>query len=92
LVKGHISALDYFNNNTGVGVWNLGTGKGYSVLEIVKAFEQASGKRIPYVIKQRRQGDVAECWSDPSKAKKELFWVAAYTLDDMMRHTWSGVK
>jgi UDP-glucose 4-epimerase len=92
LAKGHIKALDYFNNNTGVGIWNLGTGIGYSVLEMIKAFEQVSGEKIPYVVKERRKGDIAECWSNPSKAKKELSWSAIHTLDDMMRDTWNGIK
>ncbi len=92
LAKGHIKALDYFDKNKGIDVWNLGTGKGYSVLEMVKAFENASGKKVPYKVQPRRSGDVAECWSNPKKAKRELQWEASFTLDDMMRDTWNWIK
>ncbi len=92
LAKGHVKALDYFDRNKGVGVWNMGTGKGYSVLEIVKAFEDISGKKVPFKIKPRRPGDVAECWSSPEKAKRELQWEASYVLNDMMRDTWNWIK
>jgi UDP-glucose 4-epimerase len=92
LAKGHIKALNYFDKNQGVGVWNLGTGTGYSVLEMVSAFENASGRKVPFKVQPRRSGDVAECWSNPEKAKRDLKWEASYTLDDMMRDTWNWIK
>ena len=92
LAKGHIKALEYFDMNKGIGVWNIGTGKGYSVLEMVKKFEDVSGINIPYKIQPRRHGDVAECWSSPKKAKIDLKWEANYTLHDMMKDTWDWIK
>ncbi len=83
LAKGHLKALDKIEANTGVFVYNLGTGNGYSVLDIVKAFEKASGKPLPYKIVGRRPGDLATCYSDPTKAKEELGWVAEKNIDDM---------
>lgn len=88
LARGHLAALDFITKNSGAHVWNLGTGIGYSVLEIVKAFEQASGRSVSYQIVPRRAGDIAECWSDPSLALKELNWKAALGLTDMMEDTW----
>ena len=78
--------------NNGVKIYNLGTGKGYSVLEVVCAFERANGIKIPYVIKQRRQGDIAICYSDPGKAYNELGWKAEYDLFDMCRDSWKWQK
>ncbi len=83
LAKGHLKALDKIEANTGVFIYNLGTGNGYSVLDIVKAFEKASGKPLPYKIVGRRPGDLATCYSDPTKAKEELGWVAEKNIDDM---------
>lgn len=88
LAVGHLKALDALDHRPGANVWNLGTGKGYSVLEIVHAFEQASGRSVPCKFAPRRAGDIAECWADPSKALQELGWRAERTLDDMMRDSW----
>ena len=71
---------------------NLGTGKGYSVLDIVKSFEEASGVKIPYVIKPRRPGDIAECYADPSLAYEEMGWKAEYDILDMCRDSWNWQK
>ncbi len=83
LAEGHLAALDYLADHKGTHIWNLGTGRGYSVLEIVGAFEKASGVPIPYQIVERREGDIAECWSNPQKAKRELNWQAKFDLADM---------
>ncbi|WP_227368676.1 UDP-glucose 4-epimerase GalE [Halomonas sp. M20] len=88
LVEGHLRALEVLENCTGAHVWNLGTGRGYSVLEMVAAFEAISGKRVPYTLQARRKGDVAECWADPTKARKELDWQARCGLEEMMADTW----
>lgn len=88
LARGHLAALDFITKNSGARVWNLGTGIGYSVFEIVKAFEQASGRSVSYQIVPRRAGDIAECWSDPSLALKELNWKAELGLTEMMEDTW----
>ena len=77
---------------TGLFIYNLGTGKGYSVLDMVKAFEKATGKKVPYKIAPRRAGDIAECYADPTKAKKELGWEATKTLEDMCLDSWNYVK
>ena len=83
LAIGHIKALNKIENETGVLIYNLGTGKGYSVLDVVKAFEKASGVKVPYKIVERRPGDLATVYSDPAKAKAELNWEAERGLDDM---------
>ena len=88
LAEGHLQALLASERQTGVKTWNLGVGQGASVLQMVRAFEAASGQRVPYRIAPRRPGDIAECWADPSKAERELGWRARRTLDDMMRDTW----
>ena len=88
LSDGHIAALQKVGDKSGLHIYNLGTGNGYSVLEMVKAFEQASGKRVPYQIVERRPGDIAECWADPAKARKELEWQATRTLNEMTSDTW----
>lgn len=88
LAKGHVAALNYLQSHAGVHTWNLGTGQGYSVLEMIKAFELASGKKIPYQVSPRRAGDIATCYSDPSKAKQELNWQAEKGLDEMMQDAW----
>ena len=88
LANGHLKALKALEVHPGVNIWNLGTGNGYSVLEIVKAFEKASGQTVPYQIEPRRAGDIAECWADPRKAHLELNWKAERGLDEMMEDTW----
>ena len=89
LAKGHVNALNKVVNSTGVNIYNLGTGKGYSVLDIVKAFEKANGVTIPYEIKPRRAGDIATCYANPDKAKNELGWEAQYDLERMCRDSWN---
>ena len=88
LVIGHLKALDKLKENPGVVTYNLGTGKGYSVLEMVDAFEKATGKPIPYKIVGRRPGDIAVCYADPTKASKELNWRATRGLEEMARDSW----
>ncbi|ACY84044.1 UDP-glucose 4-epimerase GalE [Edwardsiella piscicida] len=88
LATGHLAALDRRDEGASYKVYNLGTGVGYSVLDIVAAFERCSGVTIPYRFAPRRAGDIAECWSDPALAARELGWRAQYDLDLMMRDTW----
>lgn len=88
LANGHLKALEKISSKTGVVVYNLGTGTGYSVLDMVKAFEKACGKKINYKITDRRPGDIAACYADPSKAKEELGFEATHTLEDMCKDTW----
>ncbi len=88
LADGHLKALQALAVSRGVQVWNLGTGTGYSVLEMVRAFEQASGRPVPFRIAPRRPGDIAECWADPSKAERELGWKAERDLAVMMADAW----
>lgn len=88
LAKGHVKALDKINQKAGLKVYNLGTGKGYSVLDVIKAFSKACGHDIPYEIKPRRAGDIAECYSKCDLAKEELGWSAQYDLDDMCASSW----
>ncbi|TMX44906.1 UDP-glucose 4-epimerase GalE [Vibrio sp. Hep-1b-8] len=88
LSDGHVAALEKVGQKSGLHIYNLGTGSGYSVIEMVKAFELASGKNVPYQIVARRPGDIAECWADPSKAIKELGWQAKRTLEEMTSDTW----
>lgn len=88
LAAGHLKALDKIAQNCGLFVCNLGTGKGYSVLEMVKAFEQVSGRKVNYKIAPRRSGDVASCYADPSLAAKELNWTAQKGLVEMCEDTW----
>ena len=92
LAKGHVKALKAIEENCGVAIYNLGTGRGYSVLEVVHAFEKVSGVTIPYVIEDRRPGDIAVCYSDPGKAKRELGWKAEYDIYDMCRDSWNWQK
>ena len=92
LAKGHVKALKAIEENCGVAVYNLGTGRGYSVLELVHAFEEVSGVKIPYVIEERRPGDIAVCYSDPGKAKRELGWKAELDIYDMCRDSWNWQK
>jgi UDP-glucose 4-epimerase len=89
LAKGHVCALRKLDTDCGLFVCNLGTGKGYSVLEVIHAFEKACGHSIPYVLDPRRPGDIAECWADPSKAARELGWTAQYGIEEMCRDSWN---
>lgn len=89
LAEGHVKALKKFEDKPAVYIYNLGTGHGYSVLDVIHAFSKAVGKEIPYVIKPRRAGDIATCYSDATKAKVELGWEAKRTLDDMCRDAWN---
>ena len=88
LAKGHVKAINYIFSNPGLDVINLGTGVGYSVLDMVKAFGKACGKEIPYEIKPRRAGDIAMCYADPAKAARVLGWKAEKGLDEMCADTW----
>jgi len=88
LAQGHIKAVEKIMTKSGVVTYNLGTGNGYSVLEMVKAFGKASGREINYKIVERRPGDIAECYADPTKAKEELGFTATHNLDDMCRDAW----
>ena len=88
LAKGHVKALKKLKDNSGLSIYNLGTGKGYSVLDIVKNFEAATGVKIPYVITPRRPGDIATCYSDATKAKEELGWEAENGIREMCEDSW----
>lgn len=88
LAKGHVKALNKIKEKAGVKVYNLGTGNGYSVLDVIHAFEKACGHEIPYQIKPRREGDIATCYSKCDLAKEELGWQAQYDLDDMCASSW----
>ena len=88
LALGHLAALKYADGHKGAEAINLGTGRGTSVLEIVHAFERASGREIPYRVTPRRPGDIATCYADTSKAAKLLGWKAERTIDDMCRDSW----
>lgn len=92
LATGHLAALDCQNKGAAYKVINLGTGVGYSVLNLIEAFEKAAQTKINYQFVARRPGDIAECWSDPSLAREELGWQAIYSLDEMMRDTWNWQK
>ena len=92
LAVGHLRALEYAANHTGVEAINLGTGNGVSVLELVHAFEKANGIRVPYVIGPRRDGDLPAFWADATKAKKLLGWEATHTVEDMCRSTWNFAR
>ena len=83
LARGHVRAVERLMSGQGVLTLNLGTGQGYSVLEVVKAFERASGQAVPYRIVARRPGDIAKCYADPAQAQRELGWAAEYGLDQM---------
>lgn len=88
LAAGHVKAIEKLRQNPGVEIYNLGTGNGYSVLQVVAAFEKACGHAIPYEIKPRREGDIATCYCDPEKAKNDLGWVAKYGIDEMCEDSW----
>ena len=93
LAKGHVLALDKLDKEgKGLYIYNLGTGTGYSVLDMVKAFEKVTGKDVPYKIAPRRAGDIATCYADPKKAKEELGWEASKTLEDMCRDSWNYIN
>ena len=89
LAKGHVAAVKYATRNKGTEVFNLGTGIGYSVLDMVKAFEEANGVKVPYQIVDRRPGDLATCYADPTKSLEKLGWKAEKTLVDMCRDSWN---
>lgn len=89
LAKGHVCAIDKIDELDGVSIFNLATGKGYSVLDVVKAFEKASGKEIPYKIVGRREGDIAECFADAKKARDILGWQAEYGIDQMCQDSYN---
>ncbi len=89
LAQGHVKAMNYLCTHTGEGVFNLGTGTGYSVLDMVKAFESANGLKVPYVIAPRRPGDLATCYADPAKSAEQLGWRATHDQNDMCRDTWN---
>ena len=89
LARGHVAAVDYMQAHKGESVFNLGTGHGYSVLDMVQAFEQANGVTVPYVIAPRRAGDLATCYADPAKSRRELGWEAQFDRVDMCRDTWN---
>ena len=93
LAKGHVAALKKLDKEqNGMYIYNLGTGTGYSVLDMVKAFEKSTGKKVPYKIAPRRQGDIATCYAEPKKAKEELGWTATKTLEDMCKDSWDYIN
>ena len=93
LAKGHVKALEKLDKeNEGLYIYNLGTGTGYSVLDMVKAFERATGKEVKYKIAPRRAGDIAKCYANPEKARIELGWVAEKNLDDMCKDSWRYIE
>jgi len=89
LARGHVAALDHITDQTGVKVYNLGTGKGTSVLQMIHAFEEACGRKIPYEIIKRRPGDIASCYADPTKANQELGWKAERSIEDGCKDSWN---
>ncbi len=92
LAAGHVAALQAIDRKCGLAIYNLGTGHGYSVLDVVNAFQKANGLKVPYVIKPRRPGDIATCYCNPAKAKEELGWEAQYGIEDMCRDSWNFQK
>lgn len=92
LAKGHVDAIEYAERHRGVDVFNLGTGVGYSVLDIVNTFSKVNDINVPYRIAERREGDIAECYADPGKAKEFLGWTATKNLEDMCRDSWNFAK
>lgn len=93
LAKGHVAALKKLDKEqNGMYIYNLGTGRGYSVLDMVKAFEKSTGKKVPYKIAPRRQGDIATCYAEPKKAREELGWTATKTLEDMCKDSWNYIN
>ena len=92
LAAGHVSALQAIERKCGLAIYNLGTGHGYSVLDVVKAFEKVNGVKVPYSIKPRRAGDIATCYCNPAKAKAELGWEAKFGIEEMCRDSWNWQK
>jgi len=93
LAKGHVKALEKLDKESeGLYIYNLGTGTGYSVLDMVKAFEETTGKEVKYKISPRRPGDIATCYADPAKAKRELNWTTEKTLEDMCKDSWNYIE
>ena len=93
LAKGHVAALKKLDKEQNrMYIYNLGTGTGYSVLDMVKAFEKSTGKKVPYKIAPRRQGDIATCYAEPKKAREELGWTATKTLEDMCKDSWNYIN
>ena len=92
LARGHVCALGAIERGCGLAVYNLGTGKGYSVLDIVNTFQKVNGVKVPYSIRPRRPGDIATCYSDPSKAFRELGWKAQFGIEEMCRDSWNWQK
>ncbi len=92
LAKGHVKAIEKMKETGGVQIYNLGTGRGYSVLEVLHAYEKACGKELPYVIRPRRAGDIATCYADPAKAEKELGWKAERGIEEMCADSWRWQK
>ena len=88
LAKGHVAALKAIENKCGVGIYNMGTGHGYSMLDMVNAFVKVNGVGVPYCIKPRRAGDIATCYCNPAKAKNELGWEAKSGIEEMVRGSW----
>lgn len=89
LARGHVAALGAIEKNCGLGLYNLGTGHGYSVLDLIHTFERVNNVKVPYSIKARRPGDIATCYSDPTKASQELGWKAQYGIEEMCRDSWT---
>ena len=92
LATAHVAALKAIVEKKGLAIYNIGTGHGYSVLDVVKAFEKANNVKVPYSIKPRRAGDIATCYCNPAKAKAELGWEAQYGIEDMCRDSWNWQK
>ncbi len=92
LARAHVKAIDKLRTNPGCFICNLGTGRGYSVLELLSTFERVNGLKVPYSIKPRRAGDIAECYASPQKAKEELGWEAEFGVEEMCRDTWNWQK
>ena len=92
LARGHVAALKKLEEKQGLFLCNLGTGRGYSVLDVLHAYEKACGKKLPYVVDPRRPGDVAACWADPTRAREELGWQAQYGIEEMCASSWNWQK
>lgn len=92
LSLGHVKSVEKIKNKTGIFTYNLGTGNGYSVLQIITAFEKATGRKVNYKFTERRPGDIAACFANPQKAKEELEWVAKYSIDEMCQDTWGYIE
>ncbi len=92
LARGHVAALKAISRGCGLAIYNLGTGHGYSVLDVVKAFEKENGLKVPYSVKPRRPGDIATCYCNPAKARTELGWEAQYGIEEMCRDSWNFQK